>query len=1603
MTWSAFLIAAAATVAPGWTAVDPATGAAVAPPCFFKYTAAQCGSTAPSNHYFYGSGFNLGLLGSAWENQKWVLFTKDDNPNLGATDIDPASGVDITSAEIKVFSALYLKNNPTTVAGGRKSLLLEGDINGEVIGELSIQGATDVTEHTWSQFGLQPQGFVSPTGSVNPLTNVASLCTTNAAGTITVAAGGLTVTGASTSFALSTALPGSITASQPKIGDFLFTSAGVLIGKVANVMSASSLTLTAPAAVAFSGPFKFAATDCTQVSDAEINSLTSTASGFLSSFVESALAPTECSVKIIPSQEVPYDSGRKEYSLLGTNLTFGLVSPSSVIDATLQADITANVGAAFAADINTNYYVWKISDGVDEQFFIESKFQTCDWIGLASSQPCSLAGCTTNKCIPPRTPIMFGDFFVDAVEINETPYTITAPPACDGAIDELYGSDGVDCALDATGTITFTGGSPVVTGVNTNFVILPDNYYGPAAPKAGDFLYAGATTGSLIKIGQVASVTSATSLTLQTAPFLSSSSYTGAFSFAQANCQKSPAQCSKGWAPNILWNYDLTATGACDHTVFPNPNKSGQATIDTQCSAPVCNGGSTDYKPDVCSGCPSFTPGSSNCGFKCKTSFDQFEMDNKKWEKDQQLWNNHGEPELRIIPADRLWGTSWCGYGNEFTAFNKWLYRPSSAHPPGQTVDKNRCHKYPKLYQKNGCAAEEVRDDSGFAFSNSEVSGYKGMAVSFSHKYPRNPIESKKIKSVKWWIFRPRKCVYQNGSDFCFDQALTYVPGSVKAFSFDGTVASQGLSGTGHKCTPQSSGHPSSWSCTSISDDNNADPQAGTRGGWKGIELPATGATQQRLTRCRSVIGWLDTTFRSDFAWANPAHNRNIDGVWDRGLHAFTGTNNGVDTKSDHPVLQDYPQGLNPTALFFSTYYSVLLMPIIKAIVFGVFSVIPGANVVMLGILNSMWPSGTDPVLMLPQAPTFWPPTPVDLSMTEGNTRIPQLFFNNNAANGLFGKGIEERNCRQHDFCPLGQGESMLTCACDAALVHKCIGRQGDGQDWAHKCTGVFGTGSPWRNTGWWGVLHPCFNLKLKCEKKKRGKCIDWRLTWRKQFMNKFLPSKKEGKRLWGPIGRWDETPAACAPLRGQGEGNNKCHNPRIGNGICDDDLNTDHWGHDGGDCCASTCVDYIAEGSFPGTDYPGVNSRRLSCPATKAFCCRQQGCPAVGTNSGNADACGNNGVGLLTSTAGSTTVLGSNINTNNTNFAVQTKTGSTLFTLSTNAYIGRIGSTVSGTQATLSAGAALTQSKQQYREVDPFPSGTITSSTTSISVSGTAITNVVVGDFLFTPANAYIGEVAAVVSASSLTLTGVARTAVTGSVFRVLKPYQIKRPVGTNPLDTRSVSATISNTGVGTTVIYGEGTSFLNDFKVGDHLFSRSLNNADINYVGRVSCVNSQTTITLAAGSLLGLNSAHFMKADGLQGTVTTSGTTVTGSATAFTTQVTVGSHVFGVNGYIGRVASIASATSLTLAASAVTAVTGGLFYTLELHKVVPSADYNFEYSAWSACNTQNVATRTVTGCKANGQYPTVGCEDVITAALTKSCSTTVPTCGSITIAPMK
>lgn len=181
--------------------------------------------------------------------------------------------------------------------------------------------------------------------------------------------------------------------------------------------------------------------------------------------------------------------------------------------------------------------------------------------------------------------------------------------------------------------------------------------------------------------------------------------------------------------------------------------------------------------------------------------------------------------------------------------------------------------------------------------------------------------------------------------------------------------------------------------------------------------------------------------------------------------------------------------------------------------------------------------------------------------------------------------------CRQHDWCPLGQGETLLSCACDGAAYHLIQSDPANKHPFKGFPQKLFSNNE--------AGVHACFNLRLECFWGGLT-CKDYRIHWEQKGWRKYNPSPREGFKLWGPIARNDiGKENVCVSLRLPGEGIDGPHAtpvPQIGDGHCDCQYNNDLWGFDGGDCCKDTCVG-------------------LGCAALNGSECLQPGCFTYGAD----------------------------------------------------------------------------------------------------------------------------------------------------------------------------------------------------------------------------------------------------------------------------------------------------------------------------------------------------------------------------------------------------
>jgi hypothetical protein len=145
-----------------------------------------------------------------------------------------------------------------------------------------------------------------------------------------------------------------------------------------------------------------------------------------------------------------------------------------------------------------------------------------------------------------------------------------------------------------------------------------------------------------------------------------------------------------------------------------------------------------------------------------------------------------------------------------------------------------------------------------------------------------------------------------------------------------------------------------------------------------------------------------------------------------------------------------------------------------------------------------------------------------------------------------------------------------------------------------------------------------------------------------------------------------------------------------------------------------------------------------------------------------------------------------------------------------------------------------------------------------------------------------------------------------------------------------------------------------------------------------------------MPVGSRVIISDLDVQKITGVSGTGTISGatntTSVTGSGTAFTTQLQVGSILYTTSDvYIGKVASIASNTALTLSANAAVAITGGVFkYTTPINGVPTTEIYtthiisdvdldSYTVAVTSAANASGYSGGTTVRATRNIQYDAV------------------------------
>lgn len=142
------------------------------------------------------------------------------------------------------------------------------------------------------------------------------------------------------------------------------------------------------------------------------------------------------------------------------------------------------------------------------------------------------------------------------------------------------------------------------------------------------------------------------------------------------------------------------------------------------------------------------------------------------------------------------------------------------------------------------------------------------------------------------------------------------------------------------------------------------------------------------------------------------------------------------------------------------------------------------------------------------------------------------------------------------------------------------------------------------------------------------------------------------------------------------------------------------------------------------------------------------------------------------------------------------------------------------------------------------------------------------------------------------------------GNLFpRFYMPYQQPKKVGT------VLSKTYDNKLIGT------GT-FFTSYTVGSKIYlTQSGLDWDYQYAGTIQSITSNTQLVLTANSLLDLTDANHIQVKKTTGVIsgTTSSTTITGSATSFTTELQVGDFLYDNNDrLIGAISMITSNTSL-------------------------------------------------------------------------------------------
>ena len=167
--------------------------------------------------------------------------------------------------------------------------------------------------------------------------------------------------------------------------------------------------------------------------------------------------------------------------------------------------------------------------------------------------------------------------------------------------------------------------------------------------------------------------------------------------------------------------------------------------------------------------------------------------------------------------------------------------------------------------------------------------------------------------------------------------------------------------------------------------------------------------------------------------------------------------------------------------------------------------------------------------------------------------------------------------------------------------------------------------------------------------------------------------------------------------------------------------------------------------------------------------------------------------------------------------------------------------------------GSSLTQELAVWRGATKpnYTTGTVTSthSSTAVTGAGTAwVANVTPGMFLFDNASHFIGVVKTVNNDTSITLENAALVAVTGSAY-VLQPLR-----GVNPM----VTVGEITCGTAAATVTGQNTKFIRQaLNVGTWDVFRA---SDFAFVGTVSTVANDTSLTLAANAAVAMNVENYI-----------------------------------------------------------------------------------------------------------------------------------------------